>query len=196
MGKQGRKICDSASRPLFAVAHTMRNQFPISNFQFSNKDGGFTIVELLVSMGIFIVVIGMVVGIFIGAFRTQRSLTSLMAANDNASLALEQMAREIRTGTTFSIPEGNGEAKLKFQNANDVTIYYRLNRGVIEREAGGTVFPITGNNVKMSALQFYLFDNGPQWPPRITITLSVTPAAPSLQAIVTNLQTTVSGRNF
>ena len=165
---------------------------------FYSRNGGFTIVELMVAVGLFVVVVGIASATFVQALRTQRQVVGLMAANDNASLTLEQMAREIRTGTQFALPgaSGNEGIELKFQNADDVTVHYRLNNSVIEREADGRTFPITGNNVQVSTLAFHLVHNEIDWPPRITITLSVAPVASTLQAIVTNLQTTASGRNF
>ncbi len=62
----------------------------------------FTIIELLVAMGLFIILMGITAGSFVKAMRTQRAIVALMAANDNASLTLEQIAREIRTGSNFT----------------------------------------------------------------------------------------------
>ncbi len=59
---------------------------------------GFTIVELLVAMGIFLIVVEIAVGGFVNALRAQKQVAALIAAEGNADLALEQMAREIRTG--------------------------------------------------------------------------------------------------
>ncbi len=172
---------------------------------------GFTVAELLVAMGIFTIVIGLVVGIFVGGFRAQRSLVALMAANDNASLTLEQMMRELRTGTQFCIwdvstsscanPASVSGSALQFKNADDTTVTYQLNfsASTIERVVNGRTLAITGNAVRVSHLQFYLLHDGSvgsQWPPRITITLSVSSTAVNLQDIVTQLQTTVSGRNI
>ena len=57
---------------------------------------GFTLVELLVAIGVFSILISVAVGTFARALRTQRQTAALIAANSNASLVLEQMAREIR----------------------------------------------------------------------------------------------------
>ena len=62
---------------------------------------GFTMIELLVAMGLFVVVMGIASTVFVQSLRAQRSIVALMAANDNASLSLEQMMREIRTGSNF-----------------------------------------------------------------------------------------------
>jgi len=53
-----------------------------------NKKSGFTIVELLVAMSIFVILITIAVGAFIQALRSERRLTSLMTVSNNASSVL------------------------------------------------------------------------------------------------------------
>jgi len=162
--------------------------------------GGFTLVELLVAMGIFIVVLGIVTSIFLGALRTQRAMVALMAANDNASLALEQMAREIRTGTSF--PAAGTMNQLQFVNANGKTVLYQrivTAQGiwVVERSESGVLSaPITGENVDITRLVFTITQQNLLWPPRITISLGVGFADPRLQSITNDLQTTISAREI
>jgi len=62
---------------------------------------GFTLIEMLVALSLFVTVITIAVTSFITALRSQRQLAALLAANNNMSLTLEQMAREIRTGYNF-----------------------------------------------------------------------------------------------
>jgi prepilin-type N-terminal cleavage/methylation domain-containing protein len=66
-----------------------------------NQRSGFTLVEMLVAIGIFSTLVAVGVGGFANALHAQRQVASLIAAQSNASLALEQMAREIRTGYLF-----------------------------------------------------------------------------------------------
>ena len=54
---------------------------------------GFTLPELLVAMGLFLIVISIVAGAFVNSLRTQRATVELIAVNDNISLLLEQIAR-------------------------------------------------------------------------------------------------------
>ncbi len=63
--------------------------------------GGFTLVELLVAIGLFAVIATIASGGFISALRTQRRVASLISAESNVTLVLEQMAREERTGYLF-----------------------------------------------------------------------------------------------
>jgi prepilin-type N-terminal cleavage/methylation domain-containing protein len=158
-----------------------------------HQDKGFTLIELLVAMTLFLVLIGIATGGFIRVLRTQRATVDLMSVNDNAVLTMEQIARETRTGSEFSVVGG----KLRFINANGLVIYYQLNGDAIERGIGdepGTVYKkITADNVKILAFNVETLDNG-DYPPRITVSMSVTGSNPYLADFSINLQTTISSR--
>ena len=62
---------------------------------------GFTLIEMLVTVSLFAIIITIAVGGFTNAERTQRQVSSLISAQSNVSLALEQMSRDIRTGYYF-----------------------------------------------------------------------------------------------
>ena len=62
---------------------------------------GFTLIESMVAVAIFSVVVSLAAGGFVQALQTQRRLEGLIAANSNAGLVMEQMAREIRTGRAY-----------------------------------------------------------------------------------------------
>lgn len=169
---------------------------------------GFTMVELLVAIASFVIIVSIAVGGFSGALRSQRQSIALLNANYNSSLVLEQMAREIRTGTNFcdqnppcSSPLGGGEIrtdKLYFTNAYGQNVVYRLNNSGIEKSIdGGTSFKkITADDVVVDYLKFILngqtFGDGKQT--RITILMGIKSKESSVSSSVVNLQTTVSPR--
>ena len=62
---------------------------------------GFTLIEMLVTVGLFAIIITIAVGGFTNAIRTQQQVSSLISTQSNVSLALEQMSREVRTGYLF-----------------------------------------------------------------------------------------------
>ena len=159
---------------------------------------GFTLVELLVSMTLFLVLIGIATGGFIRALRSQRAIVELMVVNDNTVLTLEQMAREIRTGYNFS---KISESELQFVNADNIVVFYRLSGGVIERGTEDvfvhrTYKKITADNIRVVNFNVALFGNSPGdgFPPRITISISVTGKSKYLENFSTNIQTTISAR--
>ena len=166
-----------------------------SKFYILNSRYAFTFAELLVAMGLFSVAVSIAVGGFVQALRTQRRVIALIAANSNASLAIEQIAREIRTGTNFECVGGIVTcSELRFRNAEGDTAIYRLFEGALERGSGGNFEQVTASNVNIRSLSFELLSN-PSYPPRVTIALGVSVRAPG-EPGVTNLQTTVSARQF
>jgi len=148
---------------------------------------GFTIIELMVAMSLFVIVVGVASGVFVRSLRTQRSLVALMAANDNASQALEQMTREIRTSTAFKI----SGSRLSFTNATDDFVTYDIVGGRIERNGKA----LTASNVLVRYLSFIARGEevGDGISTRITVRLGVS-ARGKMESFITRLQTTVAAR--
>ena len=157
---------------------------------------GFTLVELLVSVGLFGIVVGLVTGIFTSALRNQRALVALMAVNDNVELALEQMAREIRTGFAFSVSNPD---RIDFTNARGQSVAYiwDASRNTLLRGENGVVSPLTGSNVRVTQLQFLLnpAGGGATFPTRITVTIKVAPLLKAVEEIATRLQVSITPRS-
>lgn len=175
-------------------------------------EGGFTLVDLLVGIGLFAVVSSIALGGLARVLRTQRQVAALVAANNNASLALEQMARETRTGHLFCADDpvnGGGTVSLcpagrddviAFINAKGDTVSYRLSGGAIERwvNSVGVFEPITGQNVLVQYLRFLLLGNvwndGQQT--RVTVAVGIGTRELGVSDAVVRLQTTISPREL
>ncbi len=144
-------------------------------------------IELLVAVSLFVIVISIASGTFVQALRTQREVLALMAANDNASLALEQMVREIRTGREFSTTG----LSLNFTNYLNETVTYDLNSETLQRNSRA----ITAGNVAVTYLNFTLFGEGAAdgRSTRVLINLGVSSKG-GLRGFVTPLQTSISSR--
>jgi len=158
------------------------------------KRDGFTIVELLVALSLFAIVVSVVAGVFASSMRTQRAVTMLMAANDNASLVLEQMSREVRTGFQFSISLGGN--KLRFINQYGEPVSYELNDSVGSLERNGV--SLTSENVLVNYLSFGLLGEevGDGQSTRVIIRIGVSSTDERVKDIVTSLQTSVSSRQL
>lgn len=158
-----------------------------------NNENGLTMIELIVAIGIFSLVIGMTIGIFVLAITTQRRITALKNVNDNVRFTIESMAREIKTGKNFSSIGGS----LSFNNANGEAVVYRLNASIIEKSSnGGTNYSaVTGPEVTINYLNFYLMGQlaSDGLEPRITITIGATSQAGNQSANL-KVQTTISER--
>lgn len=164
---------------------------------------GFTLVELLVSLGIFVILISIATMTFVNALKTQRAIVSLISVNDNASLTLEQMAREIRTSSDFSSVDGTVVDQISFTNAHGEAVTYRLGAIAnsadqqIERVVNNQVIPLTASNVNVSNLHFIVkgVKRGSHtvWP-KVTMTMTVGSRSAGVKNIFTIIQTTVSAR--
>ena len=117
----------------------------------NNTKKGFTLIEMLVGMAIFVILLSIVVGIFIQAIRNQRLIAGLMMVNAEAGTVLEQMAREIRMGYKFST---TGETGLKFyQTKTD-------ENGIQTKEekeysiSGGGISSMTSSNIDVQSGKF------------------------------------------
>ncbi len=148
---------------------------------------GFTLIEMLVTVSLFAIIITIAVGGFTNAERTQRQVTSLISAQSNVSIALEQMSRDIRTGYYFCHTPGDYTntgvcndpnntsmptcalvssspnsplmcPSLNFYDANGNEINYSWNGGALtESINSGPPQSITGNTVYVKYLKFQLF---------------------------------------
>lgn len=165
---------------------------------FSGSKNGFTMVELLVSMGVFLILMSIVSGGFISALRTQKELVGLISINDNANLTLEQIMRELRTGYHFS---KISESEFEFVNSENIVVYYRFVDGAIERgEMNALTFKtykkITADDVKIKNFNIEIMGGGAgdSYQPRITIAISIVGISKYLQNVPVNVQMTVSPR--
>lgn len=164
----------------------------------SKDSGGFTLMELLVASSLFIIIASIASGAFVQALKTQRNVAAFTAAENNVTQAIEQMAREIRTGSDFS---ESTVSQLNFTNYKNERVSYRLAPdGTIGRCAGlfclestSSFTPITSDKVEIKNLKFFYQGIGEpdNLPPRITISISVE----GVKDALVNLQTSVSPYN-
>lgn len=168
-----------------------------------NKNNlGFTLIEVLVASTIFVLLISIVTGIFLGVVAAQRKTVAIRTLQDSVRFAIEAMSRDIRTGYGFSL---YGPHELRFTSTIGGRIQqvsYRLNGSVLEKGipdgAGGYTFlALTPPNVTIDYLYFYLqgeaLGDGRQ--PLITITLGAS-AGQGGQETKINIQTTLSQREL
>lgn len=81
---------------------------------FTQRQQGFTIIEMMVSLALFAVVVTVSVGALLALVGSNEQLQNEQSVMTNLSFALDSMTREIRTGTayycvSFSSDSGVGE---------------------------------------------------------------------------------------
>ena len=112
---------------------------------------GFTLVELIVAIGLFALIMTLSAGAYLLMIGVNRQVQSTATGIDNLSFALEDMTRSIRTGTGYSASVGN---TFSFTDAGGNSVTYRLAGTAIEKTRGGVTSPITEPAVKIQTLRF------------------------------------------
>lgn len=159
---------------------------------------GFTLLELVVAISLFLMVVALSTGVFVNALRTQREILKITAANGNVSQAIEQIAREIRTGHDF---QNSTQSEIKFINYRGDRVGYRMiDGGLIGRCAdpivlctdSDTYTPITSEKVRVSTVNFrYMgISKTDDLPTRVTIVIGVE----GIKGVENYFQTTVSSK--
>ncbi|MFA6565681.1 MAG: fibronectin type III domain-containing protein, partial [Candidatus Paceibacterota bacterium] len=179
------------------------------------RNGGFTIIELMVSLALFTATFIAISSSFISIVDAYRRIMAERVNVDNLSTAVESMVRGLKTGTSFHCGLGgdindpqdcpSGDTYLAFKKATDnKVIVYRLAGEKLERsdDAGFSFFPVTDvTNVKISDLKFYVtgsipFDNDPvnTDQPKVVIVMRGTVGQGTKRSSSFSIQTTITQR--
>ena len=170
---------------------------------------GFTLIELMVAMSIFIIIMMISMGSIIGIFDANRKSRSLKTVLNNLNLAVESMSKEMRFGKnyhcgsgTITVPQNcpSGDTLMSFLSSDDLQITYRLNGTTIEKKTEDEIYlPVTGQEIIIDDLTFFTLgagiENAPQLQPKVIIKIKSHSGTGKGQTDFT-LQTLVSQRNF
>ena len=174
---------------------------------------GFTLVEMLVSISVFLVVMLVAASSLLSIIDGNNKAQSLKSAINNLNFALEDMEKNIRVGTSYNqdLCSTNKDC-IKFvsykdsdnSGAND-DVYYKLIGESIKRcvdlttnscSSDNDYTPMTAPEVHINYLGFYKTDPTEPEKARVLIVIGgFAGAKPKIQTKF-NLQTTVSQRGF
>ncbi len=120
---------------------------------------GFSLIEIIVSVGLFSVVMLVVTSTYLNIIILDKEARATNELTINLSFAVDSIARTVRTGTGYSCAgAGNGTcSRLSFTDSTGQTITYLL------KTSDGTLGQCTGNGVCDTNTAFSLTD------PRIAI---------------------------
>ncbi|MDP2641715.1 MAG: type II secretion system protein [bacterium] len=135
-----------------------------------NHKSGFTLIELMVAMSIFIIVMTISMGSILGVFDANRKSRSLKTVLNNLNLAVESMSREMRFGKNYHCGSGDieelqncpaGDTIMSFLSSDGVQVTYRLNGQILEKQTGSGEFTaVTAPEVVIDDLTFYTLGAG------------------------------------
>lgn len=131
--------------------------------------GGYTLVELIVAMGVFAIIMTLAAGAYFVVLGVNREARAVSTNIDNLSFALENMTRSIRTGTGYcQVLGGCSPSTFTFTDSRGVATSYTLSGTEIRKN--GT--PITDSAVTIEVLNFTVTGDTPGFSdgqPRVTI---------------------------
>lgn len=178
----------------------------LSRYSFKNhRSQGFTLLELIVSIGLFTIVVTIAMSAYLALISLDRKARATNDLVSNLSFVVESMSRNIRTGTAYACggfgsgPNcwgGGGSTAFSFVDDNSQQVTYRLMAsGIVGACVGTTVCndsnatPLTDPRIKVTNLTFYTqgVATGDGLQPRVLFTLSgsITPDLKSAPVVFT-----------
>lgn len=119
---------------------------------------GFTLIELIVAIGLFALIMTLSTGAYLVMINVNRHAQALSIGIDNLSFALETMTRTIRTGSNYNCSSPGGCSAQRSFTFNDVageTITYTLSSGAVQETIGsGAPITLTDPSVTVDQLNF------------------------------------------
>lgn len=182
------------------------------------KNSGFTLVELLVAMGVFVVIVMFTTGSVLGILDAGRKSKAITAVMTNLNFTLEVLSREIKFGskyycgietppfTAYLNCPSNGQDSISFIASDGSEIIYRLNNAQIVKSINGGAFvAVTAPDIVIQNLKFFVFNAYPQsscptncdyaQPKVVILVQGYAGSKPSIQSSF-SVQTTVSQRTL
>lgn len=133
---------------------------------------GFTLIEIIVSLGLFMIVVTISLGAVLGIFDANTRSQSMSSVMNNLSYSLDAMVRTIRFSTVYHCGNSGsfGTPQTCPDNANGDNFFamtfngqiyiYRFNNNTIEKsEDGGLTYtPAIGSDVTVQSAKFRVFN--------------------------------------
>src|SRR3989344_861635 len=133
------------------------------------RSGGFTLVEIIVALGIFVTTVTIAIGSLVGLYSANNKSQALSSVINDLNYSIENMTRTIRFATVFhccssgtlTSPQScnNGDTFFAVSTSSTPTIY-RLQNNKLEQStnSGASYDPITSSEVTIQYARFYVFN--------------------------------------
>lgn len=170
---------------------------------------GYSLLELIVSVGLFSVVMLVVTGAYLTLISLDREARAGNQLSASLSFAIDSMARNIRTGTDFACNANTsspncsaGGTSFSFKDSQGLTMTYRLKTdGSIGQCTGtpctdATAVALTDSNITIDTLRFYVRGVGTtdQVQPQVIFVLKGSAATDAGETSDFSIQTTATQR--
>lgn len=141
----------------------------VTNIKHRPSSGGYTLIELIVAVGLFALIMVLASGAYLMMIGLNRQAQGLASGIDNLSFALETMTRNIRTGSGYTCPSGASNCTIdatsggafSFMNENQFPVSYSLSGSALQQIVGSTQSLLTDPSVTITSLKFYVVGTKP-----------------------------------
>ena len=182
---------------------------------------GFSLVEMLVAIGIFMTIMTIAVSSLISIIGANKKAQAIKSTIDSITFAVENISRDMRMGTGYSClldndtysndcPLDTGSVAVRYINSSGKTITYKFDSSLLNSESGvltktdeiGTTDLISSDsNVNIKSMKFYVIGADKEFAsmfektqPRVIITVSGLISIKGQTDTTFNLQTSFSQR--
>ena len=173
----------------------------------NNKQNGYTIIETMISVSLFIIVIMSGMGSLLNANLLHLKSQDIRSIMDNLSFVMEDISRNLRVGTVYHCDEGSlprdtakscpsGAFSIVFKPYKGGLATYRFKDGHIELDDGINSVAITAPEVVITNTKFIVTgtDAGDNKQPKILMTIQGYAGVKLRDQTNFNLQTTITQR--
>lgn len=172
-----------------------------------NYKRGFTLVELIIAVGLFAIVMLLTSGAYFIILSVNQRVQSMASGIDNASSAFESMVRDIRSGKTYDCgivttsptpldcPSSPGYS-FSFFDRKGNAVSYSVTGSVLMKTVAGSATPLTDlSMVKILAVQFFVSGAPPGdgIQPRVVIVIAGQTVGKIQQNFVVQTEATMRG---
>lgn len=144
---------------------------------YTPKRAGFTLVELMISVGIFALVMVLASGAYLMMISFNRQTQATVTGINNLSFALESMTRTIRTGINYDCGvncASIGSNTFSFTDENGNPASYFLSGTSIQETVNSVTSALTDPSVTILSLKFYAYDTNRGDPKQSRVTMIIT----------------------
>ncbi len=132
------------------------------------QTGGFTLVELIISVGIFSLLMVLSVGALLAVVSANKNAQGIKSAVENLNFSLETMARTIRSGSNYVCEDTNSDGKCNHisfydrsgayevfnENVGVKIDYYLYGATLMRTVSGANPVAMTSSDVSVNLLRF------------------------------------------
>lgn len=106
---------------------------PLRKISAPKSEEGYTIVELMITIGIFTIVLSALIGVFISVQRSQAYVADRTQSLDNLRVAMDRLSKEVRQATVVGARSATSLAMTTFVSGSAEDVTWAVTGGTLTR---------------------------------------------------------------